>query len=365
MKIGSSQISMASSRMYSQVASRGITNLTSQRAQPFAIDRADGSKSVFQQLKDERAAKGGETENQGVEGSGVSQRTSRSADGVQIISSVSELKDMLINQLVGSLRNRRAPVGGGRFGWGGFGFGFNQNFMPTSMQQGNLVLMPQTYVMRTVQSDFYAEHETTAFVSQGKVKTEDGREINFDVSFEMSRAFEQRVETYTELQYVMCDPLVVNFKGDVAELGDQKFYFDLDADGVEEEISAFSSNSGFLALDLNGDGVINDGSELFGAKSGNGFADLAKYDSDGNGWIDDNDEIFAKLKIWTKDADGSDKLISAKDAGMGAIYLGNVGTDFSLTDNFDNTLKGAIRRSGIYLNEDGTAGTIQHVDFAI
>lgn len=369
MKIGSSQISMASSREYSQVAYRGFASLTSQQGQQLAVDRTDGAKSIFEQLKDEKSARGGRTGNQGVDGSSAIQRPSYNGDGMQTINSVAELKDALINQLIGSLRGRRYPMGGGRSIWGGFGFGFgfNQNlsFMQTSMQQGNLVLMPQTYTVQTVWSDFYAERETTAFVSQGKVKTEDGREINFDVSFEMSRAFEQSTETYTQRQYVMCDPLVVNFKGDVAELGDQKFYFDLDADGEEEEISGFSSNSGFLALDLNGDGVINDGSELFGTKSGNGFADLAKYDSDGNGWIDDNDEVFAKLKVWTKDADGNDVLMSAKERGMGAIYLGNVDTEFNLTDSFDNALKGAVRRSGVYLNEDGTAGTIQHVDFAI
>ena len=60
----------------------------------------------------------------------------------------------------------------------------------------------------------------------------------------------------------------------------------------------------FLALDLNGDGRINNGSELFGALSGNGFADLAQYDSDANGWIDENDEIFQRLKVWSGADDG-------------------------------------------------------------
>ena len=64
------------------------------------------------------------------------------------------------------------------------------------------------------------------------------------------------------------------------ELSDQTFYFDLDADGKEEEISVLNG-SGYLALDKNGDGVINDGSELFGTKNGDGFADLARYDEDG------------------------------------------------------------------------------------
>ena len=66
----------------------------------------------------------------------------------------------------------------------------------------------------------------------------------------------------------------------MAEVSDQTFYFDLDADGKEEEISVLNG-SGYLALDKNGDGTINDGSELFGTRNGDGFADLAQYDEDG------------------------------------------------------------------------------------
>lgn len=61
---------------------------------------------------------------------------------------------------------------------------------------------------------------------------------------------------------------------------DQKFYFDLDADGTADRISMLKSGSGFLALDKNGNGKIDDGSELFGTQSGDGFADLEEYDID-------------------------------------------------------------------------------------
>ena len=68
--------------------------------------------------------------------------------------------------------------------------------------------------------------------------------------------------------------------------------------------------------------MINDGNELFGTKSGDGFKDLAKYDKDRNGWIDEADDIFDDLRIWTKDEQGNDKLLTLKEAGVGAIYLG-------------------------------------------
>jgi hypothetical protein len=164
---------------------------------------------------------------------------------------------------------------------------------------------------------------------------------------------------------MLCDPLVINFNGDVTELSDQKFLFDLDCDGEAEEISHFASNSGFLALDNNGDGIINDGSELFGTKSGNGFEDLAKFDLDKNGWIDEDDDVFSKLKVWTKDEEGNNILMSIKEAGMGAIFLGTVNTKFALNNLADNSTNGVIQKSGVYLMETGEVNTIMHVDFAV
>ncbi|NLD47470.1 MAG: hypothetical protein GX660_09755, partial [Clostridiaceae bacterium] len=143
-----------------------------------------------------------------------------------------------------------------------------------------------------------------------------------------------------------------------------KINFDLDFDGKTEQISFVSKESGFLALDLNNDGVINDGRELFGPQTGDGFSELAKYDLDENNWIDENDAVFSKLKIWVKDDSGKDMLFTLAEKGIGALYLGNVNTPFSLKDA-SNNLNGVIRKSGVFLKENGTAGTIQHIDLAV
>ncbi|MBQ4301460.1 MAG: hypothetical protein II765_07980, partial [Lachnospiraceae bacterium] len=151
---------------------------------------------------------------------------------------------------------------------------------------------------------------------------------------------------------------------DVVDVENQTFFFDLDADGKEEELSRLGLGSGFLALDRNADGHINDGSELFGTASGNGFADLSQYDLDGNGWIDEADEIFDKLLIWTPGADGQDACYKLKDKGVGAICLENVPTDYVLRHK-DGKVGAAVRRSGMFLMEDGRPGTVQHVDLAM
>ena len=227
-------------------------------------------------------------------------------------------------------------------------------------------------ILNYVSETWNIEQEDTSFSTVGSVRTKDGREINFNVNVNMSRRCEEYYkEQLNVAEFTLHDPLVINLDTDVAEVSDQTFYFDLDADGKEEEISVLNG-SGYLALDKNGDGTINDGSELFGTRNGDGFADLAQYDEDGNGWIDENDSIWSKLKIWCKDENGNDVLYKLSDKGVGAICLQNVSTDFTLqgdrkaqdgTTNA-NATNAVIRKTGIFLYENGNVGTVQHVDMA-
>ena len=78
-----------------------------------------------------------------------------------------------------------------------------------------------------------------------------------------------------------------------------------------------------------GTAPINDGTEMFGLKSGNGFDDLAIYDTDANRWIDENDPIFKQLQIMTINERGQQELVDLKTAGVGAIYLGSNATQVS------------------------------------
>lgn len=219
-------------------------------------------------------------------------------------------------------------------------------------------------VLEYHQTVIQTETEHTAFSTTGTVHTADGRDISFNVNVGMSRSFQQYFEQNLELEtFTMCDPLVINLDTEVTELSDQTFYFDLDADGEKDKIARLGSGSGYLALDINEDGIINDGSELFGTASGNGFADLARYDEDGNGWIDENDTVWNQLKIWCKDENGEDVLYRLAEKGVGAVCLRNVSTEFTVKGQ-DGRTKGAVRSTGIFLYENGSAGTVQHVDVA-
>ncbi len=229
------------------------------------------------------------------------------------------------------------------------------NLMPTQSVQWSMGIQ-----------HYYEERESSSFYSSGTVKTADGRTIEFDIEAEMSRSFAEYTSVNIDYGAVqLMDPLVINLNGGTAEVSDQKFFFDIDCDGELDNVSLLARGCGFLALDRNGDGIINDGSELFGAKSGDGFGDLAVFDMDGNGWIDENDEIFNHLRIWTKDESGNDKLVALGVAGVGAIYLGHISTKFSLNSAKDNSTNAVVRESGVFLHENGQSGIIQQVDLAV
>jgi hypothetical protein len=232
---------------------------------------------------------------------------------------------------------------------------------------GQAAQQPAGYGVEYERHETHYEAEQTSFQAQGIVRTADGREISFELQLSMSREYLEQSDVSVRLGDAARqakDPLVVNFNGSSAQLTAAKFSFDLDADGSTEQISFVAPGSGFLALDRNRDGKINNGSELFGPASGNGFSELAAYDQDGNLWIDENDAVFSQLNVWSKDAQGNDQIATLKEAGVGALYLGNAATEFSVKDA-SNRLDGQIRSTGIYLGENGSAGTMQQIDLAV
>lgn len=239
--------------------------------------------------------------------------------------------------LVVPANNQGVPEGQARLGWG-FAYDYHET---------------------------YRESEKLSFNTEGVVRTVDGREINFQINLKMSREFYQQSNIQIRAgDAQLCDPLVINYEGIPSGLTNNKYSFDLDCDGSPDQISFTNPGSGFLAIDLNNDGKINDGSELFGPETGNGFEELAEYDLDQNGWIDENDPVFDRLRIWTKDRNGNDLLFALGQKGVGAIYLGNVAAEFGLKNN-ENELLGQAQKAGIFLKEDGTPGIVQQIDLVV
>src|SRR5690606_24701452 len=101
-------------------------------------------------------------------------------------------------------------------------------------------------------------------------------------------------------------------------------------DGSDDAIPLPIGGRGMLAFDRNANGRIDDGSELFGPTTGDGFAELAALDSDGNGWIDEADAHFADLRLWQPDANGAGSLKTLTATGVGALSVARVATPFAL-----------------------------------
>lgn len=206
------------------------------------------------------------------------------------------------------------------------------------------------------------EKETMSFSSSGSIKTADGQSIDFDFNMHMSRETYYKYEEQINIGGFH-DPLVFNFDGKGVDFSRKKIKMDLDLDGRMDEFNFLSKGSGFLALDKNKNGKVDSGLELFGPQTNRGFKELAAYDEDGNFWIDENDEIFDSLKIWTVDDSGEETLIGLQEAGIGAIYLNDVNGSYTFKDGQQDL--GRITSSSIYLRENGKVGAIHEMDIKI
>lgn len=136
---------------------------------------------------------------------------------------------------------------------------------------------------------------------------------------------ELQLNVTTSPQPQKTDPLVLDLAGNgFSTRGlDDAVRFDLDADGRTDRISAPSGDDALLALDRNGNGRIDDGRELFGDQNeaANGFAELGKYDDNGDGRIDLQDAVFERLRLLRFDAEGRQHSQSLSQAGVAAIEL--------------------------------------------
>ncbi len=211
-------------------------------------------------------------------------------------------------------------------------------------------------------STSYVEAQSLSYQVNAFIQA-DGKEIELSLDVNLASSFINKTSIEVSINSFLKDPLVISLDGTMPTLSSKTFSFDIDSDGINDQISLLNNGNSFLAFDKNKNGKVDDGSELFGTKSGDGFKDLSRYDDDENGWIDENDLIFDKLRIWQK-TDTKDKLIGLGEVGIGAIFLGNTATPFSLKSN-SNELLGEIRKSGFVLFENAKAGIASQIDLAV
>ncbi|MBV8048948.1 MAG: hypothetical protein JO171_17495 [Paludibacterium sp.] len=203
------------------------------------------------------------------------------------------------------------------------------------------------------------EQEQTGFSASGSITTAEGQTFSFQLDSQLQRDFQG--SDSVRRQVGGKDPLMITLPGGSGRFSGASATFNLDAGSGQTRLPFFA-DGGWLVWDKNHDGKVADGSQLFGPQSGNGFNDLAALDSNHDGVIDASDAAFADLKVWTGiDSQGNDQLSSLSSLHIGAILLPSVATPFSLR-NSQNQAQGEVRRSGVYLTDNGQAGRVSQVD---
>jgi len=166
-------------------------------------------------------------------------------------------------------------------------------------------------------------------------------------------------------------PIVLDLDGDGIELNalsSSSVYFDMDSDGVRDLTGWVAPDDGFLALDRNQNGTIDDINEisfvgdLEGARSD--LEGLAFYDSNRNGFLDVADENFNEFRVWQDtNQDGisdAGELKTLTDAGISHINL-----TLNLTEeNAENTDDNIIHGTTEFIRTDGTIGTVGDIFMA-
>ena len=166
-------------------------------------------------------------------------------------------------------------------------------------------------------------------------------------------------------------PIILDLDGDGVE-ADTYAFFDHEGDGFAELSRWGGVDDGILVWDRNNDGVINDGSELFGnntvlvngRKAAHGFAALADLDSNNDGVIDASDTAWTELRVmrWTDDNgngikdDGEESLVT-----LDSLDIESLNTGFTNSNHVDSS-GNEHRQEGGYtqtvINDDGTTETI-------
>ncbi|UQZ88322.1 hypothetical protein C4J81_03510 [Deltaproteobacteria bacterium Smac51] len=170
------------------------------------------------------------------------------------------------------------------------------------------------------------------------------------------------------------DPLVLDLDGDGLETtgisGNRPIMFDHDGDGQRQATGWVASDDGLLVMDRNGDGLINDGRELFGENTlkndGSGdtctdaFAALAQEDTNGDGVVDANDANWADLRVW-RDLNQDGISQECELFTMDELGITSISTDKQVVNK--EVTGGAQTGQGTFTKSDGTTGQTGQFEF--
>jgi hypothetical protein len=197
--------------------------------------------------------------------------------------------------------------------------------------------------------------EETTFAAGAVVHTADGGRITLAAAFDLTSQSSTTETSSVRAGAALHDPLVLNVAGGAPALGPGTQAVDVNTDGMAEPVAALGAGTQYLVRDLNGNGVVDSGAELFGPATNDGFSELAALDRDHSGWVDEGDAAFAQLGLWN--GAGGSAIQSLADAGVGAIHTGSIATPFTYGDP-----TATLAAAGVFLYEDGRTGIVGEVN---
>lgn len=195
----------------------------------------------------------------------------------------------------------------------------------------------------------------------GELSLADGSALQWSFDLAMrEEQFSYRQFTESSLQ----DPLIVSLSGNPVELARKGTNFDFYGNGERYQLPDLGKGQFYLMRDRNQNQQLDSGLELFGPRTGQGFAELAALDDNQNSFIEKSDSQWQSLHLWSR----QHGLQSLEQAGIQAISAESVATSFGLYDG--EALLGRIARSGIFVGEPSVSdayriGLVQQVDLNI
>jgi hypothetical protein len=146
--------------------------------------------------------------------------------------------------------------------------------------------------------------------------------------------------------------------------------FDLLANGQPVQTGWVGSGDGLLVLDLNQDGSINDGSELFGtstvladgSKAVDGYQALAQLDTNQDGIISSADAQFARLGVWV-DGNADAQTGTGEVKTLADLNIAQLSLNARVTTDFNNG--NLVGLTSSYQTTDGVTHTAADVWFAV
>jgi len=184
-----------------------------------------------------------------------------------------------------------------------------------------------------------------------------------NLRFRQNTSVEERIGiSLEELGIKKVDPLVLDLDGNGIQLTEagKGAIFDVTADGKLDSTAWVKGNTALLTYDRNGNGVVDNGSELFGDQNGaaHGFEELGKYDANGDRKITILDPIFKALKLY-RDLNGDGKMgknefSTLSELGIKALNLNFMRASADINGN-------SLILNGSFEREDGSTGQLADV----